>query len=73
MIYYFIMCDFLYLDTYQTSTSTSVYNNVHYKLWKGLTTLEHDIFPEVSATAQKLTKHIRQKVSNVRTKKKKLY
>jgi len=28
-----------------------------------LTTLEHDIFPDVSTTAQKLTKYIRQKVS----------
>ncbi|XP_022179091.1 regulatory-associated protein of mTOR isoform X1 [Myzus persicae] len=49
------------LDAYQT---TSAYNNNHSKLWKGLTALEHDIFPDVSATAQKLTKYIRQKLKN---------
>lgn len=50
------------LDTYQTA-----FKNVHSKLWKGLTTLEHDIFPDVSAAAQKLTKYIRQKVNDVFT------
>ncbi|XP_025419661.1 regulatory-associated protein of mTOR isoform X2 [Sipha flava] len=49
------------LDTYQ---STAAYNNVHSQLWKGLTALEHDIFPDVAATAQKLTKYIRQKLKN---------
>lgn len=48
------------LDTFQTTTA---FNNVHSQIWKGLTTLEHDIFPDVSTTAQKLTKYIRQKVS----------
>lgn len=50
------------LDTYQTA-----FKNVHSKLWKGLTTLEHDIFPDVSAAAQKLTRYIRQKVNDVYT------
>lgn len=47
---------------------TIAFNNVHSKIWKGLTIMEHDIFPDVSAAAQKLTKHIRQKVSNICTK-----
>jgi hypothetical protein len=51
---------YCFSDTYQ---STAAYNNVHSQLWKGLTALEHDIFPDVAATAQKLTKYIRQKVS----------
>lgn len=48
------------LDTFQTTTA---FNHVHSQIWKGLTTLEHDIFPDVSITARKLTKYIRQKVS----------
>jgi len=51
---------FVFLDTYQTTTA---FNNVHSQIWKGLTTLEHDIFPDVSIAAQKLTKYIKQKVS----------
>lgn len=54
--------NFLFLDAYQ---STAAFNQIHSQLWKGLTTLEHDICPDVSNTAQKLTKYIRQKVSNV--------
>lgn len=50
------------LDTFQM---TSGFNNIHTQIWKGLTALEHDIFPDVSSTAQKLTKYIRQKVGNV--------
>lgn len=44
---------------------TTAYNNIHSQLWKGLTTLEHDICPDVSISAHKLTNYIRQKVSNV--------
>lgn len=53
---------FFYLDTYQTTAS---YNNIHSKIWKGLIILEHDIVPDVANAAQKLTKYIRQKVSNI--------
>lgn len=53
---------FCHLDAYQT---TSAFNNNHSKLWKGLTALEHDIFPDVSITAQKLTNYIRQKVKYI--------
>ncbi|VVC26896.1 Hypothetical protein CINCED_3A010388 [Cinara cedri] len=49
------------LDTYQTTTA---FNNIHSKLWKGLTTLEHDICPDVSINAYKLTNYIRQKLKN---------
>lgn len=51
------------LDSFQTISATNVQNQI----WKGLTALEQDIYPDVAAVAQKLTKYIRQKVKTICT------